>query len=107
MAYEADFLWLGGKNGAVYNGTGGNIVVLDDLKHHSKTVGLKQTLKALAADKVRVLFIAQDAEERVISKVMDACRDKNIEIYKVDTMKLLGRKCGIDVGTAVAAIIKD
>jgi len=100
-------LWLSGEYNFVYGETGGNIVVLDDLRHHSKTVGLKQTLKALAADKVRVLFIAQDAEDRVVSKVLDACKEKNIEIYRVDTMKLLGRKCGIDVGTAVAAIIKD
>jgi len=81
--------------------------VLDDLKHHSKTVGLKQTMKALAANKVRVLYIAQDAEERLVSKVLDACNNKEIKICKVESMKLLGKKCGIDVGTAVAAIIDD
>lgn len=81
--------------------------MLDDLKHHSKTVGLKQTLKALAAGKVRELYIAEDADERIVEKVLNACSGKDIEIYRVESMKLLGRKCGIDVGTAVAAIIKD
>lgn len=81
--------------------------MLDDLKHHSKTVGLKQTLKALAAGKVRELYIAENADERIVEKVLNACSGKDIEIYRVESMKLLGRKCGIDVGTAVAAIIKD
>lgn len=86
---------------------GGNIVVLDDLKHRSKTVGLKQTMKALAANKVRTVFIAQDADEKLISKVLEACSNKGIEICRVESMKLLGRKCGIDVGTAVAATLND
>lgn len=81
--------------------------MLDDLKHHSKTVGLKQTMRALEANKVRVLYIAQDAEERLISKVLDACSNKEVEVCRVESMKLLGRKCGIDVGTAVAAIINE
>ncbi|NLX76211.1 MAG: 50S ribosomal protein L7ae-like protein [Clostridiaceae bacterium] len=81
--------------------------MLDDLKHHSKTVGLKQTMKALANNKVRVLFIAEDAEERLVSKVLEVCNGKDIEVCRVESMKLLGRKCGIDVGTAVAAIIND
>lgn len=81
--------------------------MLDDLKHHSKTVGLKQTMRALAANKVQVLYIAQDAEERVVSKVLDACNNKDVKVCRVESMKLLGKKCGIDVGTAVAAIIND
>ncbi|AGC69617.1 ribosomal protein HS6-type [Thermoclostridium stercorarium subsp. stercorarium DSM 8532] len=81
--------------------------MLDELKHRNKTVGLKQTLKALAADKVQVLFIAQDAEERIVSKILEACSGKDVEINRVESMKLLGKKCGIDVGAAVAAILKE
>ena len=85
----------------------GNIIVLDELKQHSKTVGLKQSLRAVEAGRVQAVYIAEDADDRVVARVIDMCRAKNIEIRKTDSMKALGRACGIDVGTAVAAIIKD
>lgn len=81
--------------------------MLDDLKHHSKTVGLKQTIKALEGNKAQTVYIAKDAEEKLVSKVIDICSNKEVKIYKVESMKILGKKCGIDVGTAVAAIIND
>lgn len=81
--------------------------MLDEIKHHSKTVGLKQSLRAVEADRVQAVYIAKDAEERVVAKIIELCREKNIEIRKAESMKALGRACGIDVGTAVAAIIKE
>lgn len=81
--------------------------MLDDLKQHSKTVGMKQTMKAVEADRVQAVYVAQDAEERVVAKLLEACGRKNIKVYKAESMKALGKACGIDVGTAVAAIIKN
>lgn len=81
--------------------------MLDEIKHHSKTVGLKQSLRAVEANRVQAVYIAKDAEERVVAKIIELCREKNIEIRKAESMKALGRACGIDVGTAVAAIIKE
>lgn len=81
--------------------------MLDELKRHSKTIGLKQSLRAVEVDGVQAVYIAEDAEERVVAQIMDMCKAKKIQIHKADSMKELGRACGIDVGTAVAAIIKD
>jgi len=81
--------------------------VLDDLKHHSKVVGMKQTMKAVEADRVQTVYIANDADERLVSKITDRCRIKGIKVIEVESMKILGKACGIDVGTAVAAILEE
>jgi large subunit ribosomal protein L7A len=85
----------------------GNRSVLDDLKLRSKVVGMKQTMKAVEADRVQTVYIAKDADERLVSKIADRCRVKDIKVIEVESMKILGKACGIDVGTAVAAILKE
>lgn len=81
--------------------------MLEELKQRRKTVGLKQTMKAVEANRVQAVYVAKDADERLVAGVIEACRSKNIQVYRADSMKLLGRACGIDVGTAVAAITID
>ncbi|ADL06904.1 L7Ae/L30e/S12e/Gadd45 family ribosomal protein [Thermosediminibacter oceani] len=70
-----------------------------------KTVGTKQTLKAVERDQAAVVFIAQDAEEHVVSGLKELCQQKGVEVVPVATMKELGEACGIDVGAASAAIL--
>lgn len=72
-----------------------------------KTVGLKQTQRALEKGLVRRLFIAKDAEPYVLRSVVELCSKYNIEQVEVPTMKELGKACGIAVGAAVAAILTD
>ncbi len=78
--------------------------MLEDLRQRRKTVGLKQTMKAVEANKVQAVYVAKDADERLIAGIVEACREKNIQVHRAESMKLLGKACGIDVGTAVAAI---
>jgi large subunit ribosomal protein L7A len=81
--------------------------MLNKLKNVSKkSIGTKQTLKELAKDNVAVVFIAQDAQEHVVSDVKRICQEKNVEVVFVPTMKDLGNACGIEVGAASAAILK-
>ncbi|MCL2335914.1 MAG: ribosomal L7Ae/L30e/S12e/Gadd45 family protein [Firmicutes bacterium] len=70
-----------------------------------KTVGAKQTIKALKKDQVRVVYVAENAERNIIEPILAACREKQIPVVRVDSMKTLGKACGIKVGCASAAII--
>lgn len=80
---------------------------LCDLAKHSKiNVGVKQSTKAIATDRAFVLFVANDADQNIIKKVIDLAVERSIEIVYVDTMKELGRACNIDVGAATAVIEK-
>jgi large subunit ribosomal protein L7A len=69
-------------------------------------VGTKQTAKALKNDLVKEVVIAEDAEPRVTMKVIQLADQKQVPITKVDSMKKLGKACGIEVGAAAVAIIK-
>lgn len=71
-----------------------------------RTIGTNQTTKALQQEAVRYLFVARDAEARVISTVVTLAKERGIPIEWVDTMKQLGKACGIEVGAATAAIIE-
>lgn len=71
-------------------------------KAKKKIVGMKQTLKAVDKDKVKVVFIAKDADEHVIRPLIKACQEKGLEIVYVDTMQQLGQLCGIQIGAAAA-----
>ncbi len=72
----------------------------------SKTVGLKQTLKAVENGTAQMVYIAEDAEDRIKAMVLQACRDKGIETKETKKMTELGKACGIQVRAAVAAVLK-
>ncbi|WP_243292378.1 50S ribosomal protein L7ae-like protein [Bacillus sp. FJAT-47783] len=69
-------------------------------------VGTKQTAKALKTDQVKEVVIAEDADSFVTTKVIQLAEQKQVPLSKVDSMKKLGKACGIEVGAAVVAIIK-
>jgi len=72
-----------------------------------KTVGTKQTLKALEKGLAKKVFIASDAEQHVVKPLLRHCQDKGIPYEMVDTMKNLGKACGIEVGCASAAVVEE
>lgn len=69
-------------------------------------VGTRQTIKALENGTALAVYTAGDADQRIISPVVQLCREKKIQIFIVDTMAELGKACNIKVGAAVAAIIE-
>jgi large subunit ribosomal protein L7A len=68
-------------------------------------VGTKQTVRALKEGKVQEVIVAEDADSFVINKVLEAAKEANIPVTKVDSMKKLGKACKIQVGAAAVAII--
>lgn len=81
--------------------------MLEKLKTGKKTVGIKQSMKAVESGSVIVVFIAKDSDERVIAPIKEICSKKSVEIVYVDTMKQLGKYCGIEVGAAAACLLAD
>lgn len=70
-----------------------------------RAVGTTQTAKAIAKGRAQVVFIARDADRRVTEGVQTAARERGLDIVEVESMKELGRTCGIAVGAAAAAIL--
>jgi large subunit ribosomal protein L7A len=83
--------------------------LLEDLISSSrhKVVGAKQTMKALEKGEALHVFIAEDAEDKVIKPVLLVCEEKGIKPQYIESMLKLGKICGIKVKAAVAAIIEE
>ncbi|OYD06544.1 ribosomal L7Ae/L30e/S12e/Gadd45 family protein [Paludifilum halophilum] len=68
-------------------------------------IGAKQTKKAIEQGSPQQVVIARDADDRIRESLADLCRNYGVSVVYVDSMKELGKACGIDVGAATAAII--
>lgn len=79
--------------------------MLHRLKESKKVVGTKQTIKVLEKGTAKVVYIAQDADERIIRQIIDLAEGQNLPVVTVDTMVQLGKECNIEVRTATAATI--
>ncbi|RDI39015.1 50S ribosomal protein L7ae-like protein [Falsibacillus pallidus] len=66
--------------------------------------GTKQTVKALKDRNVKEVIIADDADPMLTAKVIETAENMNVTITHVDSMRKLGRTCGIDVGAAAVAL---
>jgi large subunit ribosomal protein L7A len=72
-----------------------------------KVVGLKQLLRELHKDNITKVYLAEDADQELKKKVLDAAHGKNVAIESIEKMKDLGDICKIDVQTACAGILKE
>lgn len=77
------------------------------LQEENIRVGTKQTIRMIELGQASEVYVAEDADPRVTSKVIDLCREREVKITFVDTMKNLGKACGIDVGAATVAIVHE
>lgn len=72
-----------------------------------KVIGSKQSFKALKRKQVLELFIADDAEVKVIRPLIDLAEKTAVPVQKINSMLELGQAAGIEIGTAAVAILKE
>jgi len=70
------------------------------------TAGVKQCRKNLKFGKVRTLYLAKDADPFLLEPLRALADEQEIQVDEAHTMKELGKKAGIAVGTAALAILK-
>ena len=80
--------------------------MLNELKNGRKVVGAKQTRRALGDGRAQRVYLAMDADPRVVEPVETMCRERGVPVERVERMKDLGSACGIAVGSAVAALLR-
>lgn len=76
------------------------------IRARKKTVGTKQTMKAIERGAAKVVYVAQNAEHQVLEPVLQLCAAKGVPVIKVESMLALGKACRIEVGCASAAIVE-
>ncbi|WP_322907986.1 ribosomal L7Ae/L30e/S12e/Gadd45 family protein [Paenibacillus campi] len=69
-------------------------------------IGTKQTMRIVEQGQAEEVYVAQDAEQHLITKIVQLCEKHTVKVTYVETMKELGKACGIEVGSAMAVILK-
>ncbi len=69
-------------------------------------VGIKQSTKAVVAGSVKRACAARNADPELVERFSRLCGEYGVELFFADTMEELGHACGINVGAAVAVLLK-
>lgn len=78
----------------------------DSIAGAPHVIGIKQVTKAVLRDEAKQVFIASDADERIVCRLKALCREKFLEADTRLTMDELGSACRIEVGSAAVALLK-
>lgn len=70
-----------------------------------KVIGIKQCIKLLKNGDGKVLYVAKDVDKKLIAPLIELADEKNVEIKSVETMKELGKLCGIEVKSSAALVL--
>jgi large subunit ribosomal protein L7A len=79
---------------------------LADLKTAKKAIGTKQAVRAVEKGLAAKVYLAEDADKRVVAPLAQLCNQKGIAVEAGATMAELGKACGIEVGAAAVALLK-
>ncbi|MDR1391780.1 MAG: ribosomal L7Ae/L30e/S12e/Gadd45 family protein [Clostridiales bacterium] len=75
------------------------------LARGEKFVGIRQSTRAVIENKVKIAYIARDAEMYVVFRFEEICKEKKINIIYADNMRELAKACEVDVPTSVAVLL--
>lgn len=81
--------------------------MIQELSGPNKVVGAKQAKRALRDGRAVRLFMAMDADPRLLQPLVQEAVDRQVPVSQVPTMKELGAACGIAVGAAVAVLTRE
>ncbi|MCX7715304.1 MAG: ribosomal L7Ae/L30e/S12e/Gadd45 family protein [Clostridia bacterium] len=80
--------------------------MISDMEKAALHVGYKQTMRALAENRAKKVFLAMDSEQKISVPVKELCTEKSVPFECVDTMQELGKMCGIEVRASCAVVLK-
>lgn len=81
--------------------------MLSELHTAHKVIGIKQSKKAIRDGAAAEVYVALDAEKRVVGPIYELCSETEIPVNEITTMAELGDAAGIDVGAAVVTVLRD
>ena len=69
--------------------------------------GAKQTRRAVNDGRALRVFLAKDADPNVTAPIEELCAQRQVSVEWADAMREVGAACGIAVGAAVAALVRE
>ena len=77
-----------------------------EIRQNNVVVGTKQFKKALRDDRALKAYLAENADPAVTEPIEMMCKEQQIPVIWVRTMKELGQACGIEVGAAAVTAVR-
>lgn len=81
-------------------------MAIQGLQCANLAVGSKQTRLAVEKGRAEKVFVAQDADPKLIQPIVNQCRVRGVPLVMVASMRELGKACGIQVGAAAATMVR-
>lgn len=69
-------------------------------------IGFKEVINLISENRAVKIIIADDCDDKIKNPVFEAAEAAGLEVEHIETMRALGKICGIDVGASCAAVIK-
>lgn len=79
---------------------------LQMLERKHLKIGVKQSQRAITEGRALKVFVARNAEQHVTRHILELAENAGVEVEFVESMRILGQACRIDVGAATAVITK-
>lgn len=67
--------------------------MLEELKQAQKVVGSKQARRALRDGRAKKIYIARDADPRILQPLVQEAVRAGVRVEQAENMKLLGEAC--------------
>ena len=80
--------------------------MIPELSGSNRVVGAKQVRRALKDGRAARLYMAMDADPRLLQPLVQDAVNRQVPVSQGPTMKELGASCGIAVGAAVAVLLR-
>ncbi|WP_277293139.1 L7Ae/L30e/S12e/Gadd45 family ribosomal protein [Veillonella montpellierensis] len=78
---------------------------IDTLRSLHKTIGAKQTSKAIKRGEVKLVLVAVDGDEPITAPILELCKEYNVPVEEKHTMEELGKACHIKVKASAVGIL--
>ena len=91
----------------IYNKRGYSVSIDAVMKAKQKVAGLNQVTKAINRNKVYAVYVAKDADCKLVQALLSLCELKGVQVVRASNKLSLGRVCGVKNGTAAVAILQD
>ncbi|SMG24158.1 ribosomal L7Ae/L30e/S12e/Gadd45 family protein [Dethiosulfovibrio salsuginis] len=79
-------------------------MAVQELAEGKRFIGLSQVRRELLKGNVEKIFVAEDADDSILSDILSLAGSQGIPVEQVGTMVELGRACAISRGAATAAL---
>ncbi len=80
--------------------------MLKELRTGKRVTGMKQARRSLRDGLALRVYLAKDADVGLTEPVRELCRAQGVPVCEDYTMREIGQASGIQVGAAVAALVR-